>query len=552
MAALYDFVVVGAGASGSVVASRLAHTASRPSVLLLESGGPNDSLDNLSGEDRFGLAFSAGSPLNWGYKTQPQNHLDGQEIDYSRGKGLGGSTAINFCGWVVGPRDDYDEWAKLVEDESFGWANAKACLRKIENLHPEIPNSKLQKYVDVKVEDHGNEGKLHLTYGSSWVSNVGDIFVAAEQSGFGTNTDTNSGDPIGMGMGSVCIYKGQRLTASSAYLSSPPPNITILPHASVAKILIKGKIATGVELVSSRRFLARKEVIVCGGALNSPQILMLSGVGPREELQKHGIPLIHELQMVGKNLQDHCFSSVGIVMKLDENSPESADQQSPTPMGWFKIPTVLSSKEHENLPKRLKSFLDMPTVPTVEIATHTPPSFLSHTVSPNTSFLGAICLVFNPQSRGTVLLQSSNPTAAPLIDPNFLTHEYDKRVIIEGMREMMRLLSAPVYASKTIQTLFPNDDSDETIWEYVRHNTFSSWHMSGTVCMGVNSASACVDSNFRVFGLESLRVVDLSVCPFVPNNHTQSTAYVVGELAAEKLIKEYDLKKKKNTLVSRF
>jgi choline dehydrogenase-like flavoprotein len=134
------------------LASRLAHTSSRPSVLLLEAGGPNDSLDKLSGDDRFRLAFSPGSPLNWGYKTQPQNQLSGQEIDYSRGRGLGGSTAINFCGWVVGPKDDYDEWARLVDDSSFCWENAKACLKRIENLHPEIPNQELKKYVDAIIE----------------------------------------------------------------------------------------------------------------------------------------------------------------------------------------------------------------------------------------------------------------------------------------------------------------------------------------------------------------------------------------------------------------
>jgi choline dehydrogenase-like flavoprotein len=136
--------------------------------------------------------------------------------------------------------------------------------------------------------------------------------------------------------------------------------------------------------------------------------------------------------------------------------------------------------------------------------------------------------------------------AAPLIDPKFLTHPYDKRVMIEGMRETMMLLSAPVYSSKTVQKLFPKDDSDEKIWQYIRHNCFSSWHMSGTVCMGTDSTSSCVDSNFRIFGIEKLRVVDLSVCPFVPNSHTQSTAYVLGEMAAQKLINEYDLQKKTN------
>jgi choline dehydrogenase-like flavoprotein len=201
------------------------------------------------------------------------------------------------------------------------------------------------------------------------VSDVGNIFEAAEQSGLVTNPDANSGDPIGMGMGSVCIYNGKRLTTSSAYLSSPPPNITILPKSLVARILFKGKCATGVETASGGVFYARKEVIVSGGAVNTPQVLKLSGIGPRGELEKHRIPVVHDLPMVGGNLQDHCFSSVGIVMARNANSPASNAQQSPTPMGWFKIASVLSSKEHAALPEQLKTFLDMPMVPTIEVAT---------------------------------------------------------------------------------------------------------------------------------------------------------------------------------------
>jgi choline dehydrogenase-like flavoprotein len=135
-----------------VVASRLAHSASQPSVLLLEAEGQNDSVVHLSAAERMNVAFSPNSKLNWSYKTTSQHQLQGQEIDYSRGRGLGGSTAINFCGWVVGLRGDYDEWAKLVGDESFNWGNAKGCLDRIENLHPEIPDPKLKKYVRPKME----------------------------------------------------------------------------------------------------------------------------------------------------------------------------------------------------------------------------------------------------------------------------------------------------------------------------------------------------------------------------------------------------------------
>ncbi|KUJ16043.1 alcohol oxidase [Mollisia scopiformis] len=537
----YDFVVVGAGASGAVVASRLAKSSSRPSVLLLEAGGSNDSIQHLPATERFNVAFSPDSPLNWNYKTVLQTQLNGQEIDYSRGKGLGGSTAINFCGWVVGPRDDYDEWAELVEDKSFCWQNAKSCLGRIGHLHSEIPQPKLSKYVCARPEDHSTAGPLHLTYGDSWVSDLEDIFMAAEQAGLKSNSDVNSGNPIGMGMGSVCIYKGQRLTSSIAYLSDPPMNLRILSDAGVASVLLDGKRAVGVETLDSRRFYARREVILSAGALNTPQILMLSGIGPREELEKHGIKLQHDLPQLGRNLQDHCFSSVGIVMEEDGRSPHEGKKQSPTPMGWAKLDSVFASKEYKALPRQQQDFLPAPTVPSMEIATHIPPTFLNHTISPGTTFLGAMCLVMNPQSRGTVTLQSPDPKKAPLIDPRFMTHEYDRRVMIEGVRQVQRILAAPVFASRIVHRLGPKDDSEEGIWEHIRCNTGSSWHMSCTARMGTDANSACVDSNFRVFGLAGLRLVDLSICPFVPNNHTQSTAYVVGEIAAEKMIAEYDL-----------
>lgn len=368
------------------MACRIAHASSQPSVLLLEAGDSNASAAHQSSAERFEAAFSPNSSLNWNYKTIPQNQLSGQEIDYSRGRGLGGSTAINFCGWVVGPRDDYDEWGRLVEDDSFNWINAKRCLDKISNLHTEIPDPTLRKYVDAKrkgtdhaspltiknltaFQDHSNSGPLDLTYGDAWLPNVGDIFVAAEQSGLRNNTDVNSGNPIGMGMGSVCIFKGQRLTASTAYLKNPPSNLTILTNSAVANIIFQDKRAIGVKTIHGRTFHAKKEVIISGGAINSPQILMLSGVGPENELSKHGIPLIHHLPMVGQNLQDHCFSSAGVVMKRGKNTPASGQAQVPSPMGWFKLPSVLESMEYQALPEQMKSFLHKPTIPGFEIAT---------------------------------------------------------------------------------------------------------------------------------------------------------------------------------------
>jgi hypothetical protein len=187
---------------------------------------------------------------------------------------------------------------------------------------------------------------------------------------------TLQGDPLGMGIGSVSIYEGQRLTASIAYLSQPPSNLTISTDSTVAKVFFARQKATGVKTTDGRIFYSEKEVIVSRGAINTPQILMLSGVGPKEELEKHAIPILHDLPQLGKNLQDHCFSSVGIVMEKDPNTIAGA-QQSPTPMGWFDLPSVRCSREYETLPTETKEFMSNPTIPIIEIATVGTPYFPS-------------------------------------------------------------------------------------------------------------------------------------------------------------------------------
>lgn len=338
-------------------------------MLLVEAGGDNEKAALQSGADRFNAAFADASPLNWHYKTAPQPHLVGQEIDYSRGKGLGGSTAVNFCGWTVGPRDDYDEWARLVGNERFAWANVQRVLKKISNLDAKIPDQKLKDIIHADLDDHSTRGHLNLTYGEEWLPDLRDIYTAAEQAGHKINHDVNDGDPIGMGMGSVCISKGIRATSASAYLSNPPPNLKIIVNAPVARVLFEKKRSRGVVCIDGREFLARKEIVLSGGALNTPQILKLSGIGASEELKSHGLAVVQELPMVGENLQDHCFSTVGIVMKKDKNLPDGPAEQSPTPMGWFKLPSVEASSEFQLLPTRVQDHMRKPTVPAMEIAT---------------------------------------------------------------------------------------------------------------------------------------------------------------------------------------
>lgn len=487
----------------------------------------------LNAEERFSVVFDPNSFPNWGYKTVKQEQLSGQEVDYSRGRGLGGTTSINFCAWIVGPKDDYDEWARLVGDDDFKWTNAKRCLDRIQNVHSEVPTPEMRKYVNPG-SSHSTKGVIDISYGGPWPQDVGTIFEAAEQIGMATNTDINDGEPLGIGLGALNIFNGKRVTAARAYLPQCSSNLTVVTGAHAASIIIQDRKAIAVKTVDGRVFRARHELIVSGGALNTPQLLLLSGIGPRDELQKHDIEVVHELPMVGKNLKDHCYAALGIATKQSTSHQEpSIPPLCPTPMAFLKSSVAMASEELKELPAEVQRHLAAPTVPNFEIASvsfqstsrnsdankrpqGTPPQMLAYTPPPGISFIGAACILQNPQSHGTVTLASSNPLEHPIIDPKFLSHPFDRKVMIDGIRQTLCLLRAPVFANMTVDTIGPaSDASDEIIWQHAKKFNGSSWHMSCTVKMGIAKEDACVDSNFKVFGLEGLRVCDLSVCPFV-------------------------------------
>ena len=213
-------------------------------------------------------------------------------------------------------------------------------------------------------------GSIELTYGDAWMANVGDIFIAAAQAGLPLNKDINSGNPIGMGMGTVSITPdGRRLTASNAYLQDVPAYLTVVENTMVSRVLFAKKRAAGLETVSGKTYGARYEVILSGGAINTPQLLLLSGVGPAEELSRHDIKQVQELPMVGLNLQDHCFSAMGVV--LDREADRNVVSQSPSPMGWFKLASIDISQECVELSERASTHRLRATVPDFEIATVT-------------------------------------------------------------------------------------------------------------------------------------------------------------------------------------
>lgn len=567
----YDFIVVGSGPAGASVAWRLAHSKKAPSVLIIEAGGDNSNRDwRISGE-RF---MSRMNPeLNYNFATVPQKNADNREIGYDRGRGLGGSSAINFCIWNIGPKDDHDEIARLTGNDEWKWENAKERYKRVESYHvfvPDIPAG-MEKWLHPKTEDHGHDGPIHIGMPSVWeptLTQTMDIFAKA---GFKLRPDLGDGTGLGLTVAPSSVYKGIR-TTSADMLVGGPSNLHIMTNSPIQKVVFDGTKATGVVTLDGKTYQARKEVILSAGSLDTPKILMHSGIGPADQLSKFGMPILHENAAVGQNLVDHFHvtpswerrESPEMMTRLAwfRSSPEEKaaaleqwkkDQTGPlsdiavnAALGMFKAPAVLNSEEFEDLPEERKRHLSAPTVPSYEFILDGPA--IEMLVDPKSPPVTPIYIfILNAEARGSVTLQSSDPKIPLLFDPNFLGHPYDRRVATEALREVLHVVNSPAFAKDTVGPSAiagaPKSDSDEDILAYWRANLVSTWHMTGTCKMGKAEKAdhSVVDSKFRVFGVEGLRVADMSVVPIMPNNHTQTTAYLTGLMCGDKLVDEYGL-----------
>ncbi|OJJ33602.1 hypothetical protein ASPWEDRAFT_114784 [Aspergillus wentii DTO 134E9] len=558
----WDFVIVGGGPAGCNLAATLARSDKRPQVLLLEAEAKNDD-KSLRVDGQRWTTFLNGE-LNWGYKTTPQEHCNGREIDYSRGKVLGGSSAINFGFYTVGARDDYDQWAAIVGDETFRWDRMKARFKKLENFNGVIPNTKNAKYATPKPADHGSQGNLRVGYANEWEQDLPLMMDIFEQAGLARNPDHNSGDPIGMALVINSAHQGQRTTAADLLLGAPD-NLTVITEAPVQRVLLQGKKAIGVES-RGKQYIANQEVILTTGAQDTPKILMHSGIGPADQLREFHIPVVQNLPAIGQGLRDHFFVPLCFQRKPETND-RNAFFRNPAAMdaaleqwkkdrtgpwtrhscqlgaGWLKSDRVTASTEFKALPLAEQDFLQRETVPHYELVTHFPLHLIFPEAVPDYSYVCLSVFLMNEQSNGEVRLQSSNPDDPLLFDPKFLSHPFDRRACIEIYRHVLEISKHPAFSKDTVSTLIaPASESDEDILEFWKNNLASGWHMMGTAKMGKpGDIDAAVDKRFRVFGIDNLRVADLSVVPVLTNNHTQATAYVTGATCADILIREYDL-----------
>lgn len=529
----FDFIIVGAGAGGALLAARLANTANQPSVLLVEAGGKNDSPGLRADAERWYHLRHPG--VNWNYQSEPVEGLNNRRIGYDRGKGLGGSTAINFSCWTIGPKADHDEIARLVGDDEWKWEKAHEQYKRIESFNGQVPQG-FEKYAAPRPQDHGHDGPIKVGFaraGEQSGKDLMDIFLA---NGAKLNLDSNLGDPIGLSLIWSSAQQGRRSTSADA-LAGAGTNLHVLTETHVARVIFDGETASAIETMDGTRYFADKEIILSAGSLDTPRLLLHSGIGPRDQLQEFNIPILKHNPNVGQHLRDHNHAVLSYEradhtsqrqkfhrsQELQAEARAQWEQNGTGPLaemgvvlgiGWPKHESIYDSKEFQELPEETQRHIRDPTVPHSEFIVNG--VHLDHVMNPETSPAGTSVFMFimNQQSTGEVRLKSADPSTPLKFIPNLFSHPYDRRAAVELTRDMLKVTSSPEFQRDTVAVQkAPKSDSEEDILDFWRETSDTTWHMMGTARMGQNEEEAVVNNEFKVFGVDRLRIVDLSVIP---------------------------------------
>jgi len=524
-----DFIIVGAGSAGCVLANRLSADPS-VQVTLLEAGGPDSSFLYRMPAGFFELMKTGKG--NWNYESVPQPGLGGRTMYFPRGKVLGGSSAINGLVVCRGNPADYDHWAALG---NAGWSYAD-CLpyfKKLESFPQGIPDQR------------GHTGPIAVTISPLQGMNpISAAWIAAgKQAGHPFNPDVNDGDPLGVGQVQGNYANGERHSASARYLRPVlnRPNLHVITGALAQRVILDGKRATGIEYRHGGKLhtlTAGREVILSGGAVNSPQLLQLSGIGHPDDLRPHGITVRHELKGVGRNMRDH----MSVAVKQRVTQPVSL-LSSLKPLAAVKAllqfllfrtgPTVVSALEAWAY---LKSRPDL-AYPDIQIYA-VPLLYNDHgrDVIKEEGFMGVLNGL-QPQSVGTVKIASADPAVPPTIDPQYLSDPEDLRVLREGLRLTREIIAQKAYSAFRGSEYAPGSaaQSDAALDAYIRANATTLYHPVGTCKMG-SDEMAVVDASLRVHGIQGLRVVDASIMPNIISGNTNFPTMMIAEKAADVIL----------------